>query len=144
MKFVVLIVVAVLTLTGCASAVSLAFTAPGLVGVALLPEEPEVIEVADAGTGPGSVIYAETLPNLPITATRGGMNSARVVYRSVDDSEVSGTVFTPGGMRPRVVGRSSLSATVRRGSFRRAVRRCPERCWGRPISLPGSRRPATR
>nr|WP_296769715.1 lipase family protein [Rhodococcus sp. (in: high G+C Gram-positive bacteria)] len=100
MKFVVLIVVAVLTLTGCASAVSLAFTAPGLVGVALLPEEPEVIEVADAGTGPGSVIYAETLPNLPITATRGGMNSARVVYRSVDDSEVSGTVFTPRGDAP--------------------------------------------
>lgn len=98
-------VAALLAVPGCASAISLGLSAPGQVVTALVPENPEAVDVAEPGTGGGSVLHAETLPNLPWTATRAGMNAARVVYRSIGsgdggDTEVSGTVFTPAGDAP--------------------------------------------
>ncbi|OZD85785.1 hypothetical protein CH273_03370 [Rhodococcus sp. 05-339-2] len=60
--------------------------------------------IADPGTGSGSIVSAETMPNLPIQVRLSGVNAARVVYRSVQpgvgEREVSGTVFTPSGEAP--------------------------------------------
>ncbi len=105
LKTVVFLVGGCVMLSGCASAISIGVSAPAQVAVALVPENPEQIDLPEQGTGSGSVVYAETLPNLPWLATRGGLESARVVYRSVQSgdggqTEVSGTVFTPSGKTP--------------------------------------------
>ncbi|OZC68127.1 hypothetical protein CH276_04525 [Rhodococcus sp. 06-470-2] len=66
--------------------------------------DPQPMVIADPGTGSGSIVSAETMPNLPIQVRLSGVNAARVVYRSVQpgvgEREVSGTVFTPSGEAP--------------------------------------------
>ena len=66
--------------------------------------DPEPLVIADPGTGSGSIVSAETMPNLPIQVRLSGVNAARVVYRSeqpgVGEREVSGSVFTPEGDAP--------------------------------------------
>ncbi|OZC70108.1 hypothetical protein CH306_05835 [Rhodococcus sp. 15-725-2-2b] len=66
--------------------------------------DPQQMVIADTGTGSGSIVSAETMPNLPIQVRLSGVNAARVVYRSVQpgvgEREVSGTVFTPSGEAP--------------------------------------------
>lgn len=91
--------------TGCASAVPALVSVPALVEGAARPVPAESLTVADPGSGPGSVISAETMPNLPWTVTRTGLNAVRVVYRSTRsgdgaETEVSGSVFTPAGEAP--------------------------------------------
>ncbi|MBY6413785.1 alpha/beta hydrolase [Rhodococcus sp. BP-252] len=88
-----------LLLAGCAATPSL-FAVPGIAAFALRDRPSEPIEIAENGTGPGSIVSAETMPNLPWSVTRSGLNAARVVYRSVGDVEVSGSMFTPTGDAP--------------------------------------------
>ncbi|WP_205472942.1 lipase family protein [Nocardioides sp. SYSU D00038] len=65
--------------------------------------EPEPIDVT-GGTGPGSVIRAETLPTLPRTLSSEGVEAAKVVYRSAGAEAglvpVTGVVVKPGGAPP--------------------------------------------
>ncbi|OZE85032.1 hypothetical protein CH304_07710 [Rhodococcus sp. 15-649-1-2] len=91
-------------LTGCSSAVPLVTNMPAIFAESqkLRPAEP--IDVADPGTGAGSVISAETMPNLP-SAVQRGSEAARVVYRSTQSgdggaTEVSASVFVPDGDAP--------------------------------------------
>lgn len=100
-----LVLAACLGLSGCAAAVPLVVAPPALIENAMRAEEPEQIVVSEPGSGSGSVVEAETMPNLPWTATRVGLDAARVVYRSVDGAygsatEVSGSVFVPTGDAP--------------------------------------------
>lgn len=95
----VALVVCALALTGCSAVVPTMSALPGVIAYSMKAENPVPIEVTDPGTGNGSVISAETMPNLPWTVTRAGLNAARVVYRS-GDAEVSGSVFTPVGDAP--------------------------------------------
>ncbi|SNT01138.1 lipase family protein [Rhodococcoides kyotonense] len=94
----VMLAASALLVSGCAATPSV-FAVPGIAAFAFRDKPSEPIEVADPGTGPGSIVSAETMPNLPWTVTRSGVNAARVVYRSVD-TEVSGSVFTPSGVAP--------------------------------------------
>jgi hypothetical protein len=67
---------------------------------------PQPIDGADlAGSGPGSLVSAMTMPEFGRSPQGSGLNSARVVYRSTngDSGEptvVSGAVFTPSGAAP--------------------------------------------
>ncbi|WP_072806221.1 lipase family protein [Rhodococcoides yunnanense] len=94
----------VLMLSGCSTVVPALVLAPGIAVLSTWPQPSEPIEVADPGVGNGSVVSAETLPNLPWTVTRAGVKAARVVYRSAGNgggtTEVSGSVFTPAGDAP--------------------------------------------
>ena len=94
--------VVALALTGCAAPV--VFSAPMIIEQASRPEAPQPIDLSDPGSGAGAVLSAQTMPNLPWTATRSGMNSARVVHVSQTadgaSTEVSASVFTPSGDAP--------------------------------------------
>ncbi|SIR69170.1 lipase family protein [Williamsia sterculiae] len=68
------------------------------------PGDPEPIPVA-AGSGPGSVVAAQTMPQLPWQVRLTRVHAAKVTYRSTngttgDDTTVSGTVFRPDGAPP--------------------------------------------
>lgn len=57
------------------------------------------------GAGPGSLVSAESMPNLIGAIDDTGAQAARIVYRSTEgdtrmNTEVSGTVFVPGGEPP--------------------------------------------
>lgn len=99
------VVLACLALSGCTSAIPLIVSGPALVENSQRPVPSVPLEVADTGSGSGSVISAETMPNLPLTIDKSAMNAARVVYRSTQSgdgtqTEVSGSVFTPVGDAP--------------------------------------------
>lgn len=72
------------------------------------PDEPEPVPVDGAdlrGTGPGSLISAETMPEFLDAASSRNLRAARVVYRSTNgdtgvETTVSGSVFTPEGAPP--------------------------------------------
>lgn len=91
-------------LSGCAVVVPAAGQVQGALAAALRGSDPQPMVIADPGTGSGSIVSAETMPNLPIQVRLSGVNAARVVYRSVQpgvgEREVSGTVFTPSGEAP--------------------------------------------
>lgn len=91
-------------LSGCAVVVPVAGQVQGTLAAALRGSDPQPMVIADPGTGSGSIVSAETMPNLPIQVRLSGVNAARVVYRSVQpgvgEREVSGTVFTPSGEAP--------------------------------------------
>lgn len=91
-------------LSGCAVVVPAAGQVQGALAAALRGSDPQRMVIADPGTGSGSIVSAETMPNLPIQVRLSGVNAARVVYRSVQpgvgEREVSGTVFTPSGEAP--------------------------------------------
>ncbi|WP_256988276.1 MULTISPECIES: lipase family protein [unclassified Rhodococcus (in: high G+C Gram-positive bacteria)] len=91
-------------LSGCAVVVPVAGQVQGALAAALRGSDPQPMVIADPGTGSGSIVSAETMPNLPIQVRLSGVNAARVVYRSVQpgvgEREVSGTVFTPSGEAP--------------------------------------------
>ena len=91
-------------LAGCTAVVPLAADAQRAVSAVVRGSDPEPLMIADPGTGSGSIVSAETMPNLPIQVRLSGVNAARVVYRSVQpgvgEREVSGTVFTPSGDAP--------------------------------------------
>ncbi|WP_256993547.1 lipase family protein [Rhodococcus sp. 06-418-5] len=91
-------------LSGCAVVVPVAGQVQGVLAAALRGSDPQPMVIADPGTGSGSIVSAETMPNLPIQVRLSGVNAARVVYRSVQpgvgEREVSGTVFTPSGEAP--------------------------------------------
>ncbi|MDI9894203.1 lipase family protein [Rhodococcus sp. IEGM 1381] len=74
------------------------------VAEAVRGSDPEPLVIEDLGTGSGSIVSAETMPNLPIQVRLSGVNAAKVVYRSVQpgvgEREVSGSVFTPEGDAP--------------------------------------------
>ena len=69
--------------------------------------EPVPIDTAElGGTGPGSLVSAETMPKFLEAASIHNLRAARVVYRSTNGdtdagTEVSGAVFTPDGEPPR-------------------------------------------
>ncbi|AJW41074.1 Triacylglycerol lipase precursor [Rhodococcus sp. B7740] len=91
-------------LSGCAVVVPVAGQVQGALAAVLRGSDPQPMVIADPGTGSGSIVSAETMPNLPIQVRLSGVNAARVVYRSVQpgvgEREVSGTVFTPSGEAP--------------------------------------------
>lgn len=91
-------------LGGCAAAVPIGAQVQGAVAAAVRGSDPEPLVIADPGTGGGSVVSAETMPNLPVQVRLSGVHAARVVYRSsqteAGEREVSGTVFTPDGDAP--------------------------------------------
>lgn len=91
-------------LGGCAAVVPIGAEAQRVVAAAVRGSDPEPMVIADPGTGSGSIVSAETMPNLPIQVRLSGVNAARVVYRSeqpgVGEREVSGSVFTPEGDAP--------------------------------------------
>lgn len=91
-------------LSGCAVVVPVAGQVQGALAAAMRGSDPQPMVIADPGTGSGSIVSAETMPNLPIQVRLSGVNAARVVYRSVQpgvgEREVSGTVFTPSGAAP--------------------------------------------
>ncbi len=91
-------------LSGCAVVVPVAGQVQGALAAALRGSDPQPMVIADPGTGSGSIVSAETMPNQPIQVRLSGVNAARVVYRSVQpgvgEREVSGTVFTPSGEAP--------------------------------------------
>lgn len=70
-------------------------------------QRPIAIDDVDlSGTGPGSVVSAETLPNISDAIRSTGARAAKIVYRSTNASdgkitEVSGTVFEPTDASPR-------------------------------------------
>ncbi|MCJ0892088.1 lipase family protein [Rhodococcus sp. ARC_M5] len=91
-------------LAGCAVVVPLGGQAQGALASVVRGADPETMDIANPGTGSGSIVSAETMPNLPLPVRMSGIESARVVYRSVQpgvgEREVSGTVFTPSGDAP--------------------------------------------
>ncbi|WP_256981056.1 MULTISPECIES: lipase family protein [unclassified Rhodococcus (in: high G+C Gram-positive bacteria)] len=91
-------------LSGCAVVVPVAGQVQGALAAVMRGSDPQQMVIADTGTGSGSIVSAETMPNLPIQVRLSGVNAARVVYRSVQpgvgEREVSGTVFTPSGEAP--------------------------------------------
>lgn len=91
-------------LGGCAVVVPIGAQAQRALAAAVRGSDPEPLVIADPGTGSGSIVSAETMPNLPIQVRLSGVNAARVVYRSeqpgVGEREVSGSVFTPEGDAP--------------------------------------------
>lgn len=91
-------------LSGCAVVVPVAGQVQGALAAVMRGSDPQPMVIADPGTGSGSIVSAETMPNLPIQVRLSGVNAARVVYRSVQpgvgEREVSGTVFTPSGEAP--------------------------------------------
>ncbi|OZF39126.1 hypothetical protein CH294_06415 [Rhodococcus sp. 14-2483-1-1] len=91
-------------LAGCTAVVPIGAEVQRGVAAAVRGSDPEPMVIADPGTGSGSIVSAETMPNLPIQVRLSGVNAAKVVYRSVQpgvgEREVSGTVFTPSGDAP--------------------------------------------
>lgn len=91
-------------LAGCAVVVPLGSQAQGAVASLVRGSDPEPMDIANPGTGSGSIVSAETMPNLPLPVRMSGIDAAKVVYRSVQpgvgEREVSGTVFTPSGDAP--------------------------------------------
>ncbi|WP_415976083.1 lipase family protein [Rhodococcus sp. 077-4] len=91
-------------LAGCAVVVPIGAQVQGAVASVVRGGDPEPLVVADPGTGSGSIVSAETMPNLSLSVRMSGVDAAKVVYRSVQpgvgEREVSGTVFTPSGDAP--------------------------------------------
>ncbi|MCJ0978367.1 alpha/beta hydrolase [Rhodococcus sp. ARC_M12] len=91
-------------LAGCAVVVPLGGQAQGVLASVVRGADPEPMDIANPGTGSGSIVSAETMPNLLLPVRMSGVQAARVVYRSmqpgVGEREVSGTVFTPSGDAP--------------------------------------------
>ncbi|MGB6275039.1 MAG: alpha/beta hydrolase, partial [Rhodococcus sp. (in: high G+C Gram-positive bacteria)] len=91
-------------LAGCAVVVPLGGQAQGALASVVRGSDPEPMEIANPGTGSGSIVSAETMPNLPLPVRMSGIDAAKVVYRSeqpgVGEREVSGTMFTPSGDAP--------------------------------------------
>lgn len=77
-----------------------------LVGLGPDPDAAQPIAGADlSGTGPGTLVSAQTMPAFSKTSKASRMNAARVVYRSTEGDTgaptvVSGSVFTPLGSPP--------------------------------------------
>lgn len=74
-------------------------------GRAAMAEGNTILSADLGGRGPGSLVGAESMPNLISSIDDTGAQSARISYRSSDgdtgaETVVSGTVFVPGGKPP--------------------------------------------
>lgn len=101
-------IAAVLLLGGCGAVLPELPTVAseaGRLAAAAQERAPVTIEIADPGSGTGSLVSAETMPNLSLPLRLSGVQAARVVYRSVareggPPQEVSAAVFVPAGDAP--------------------------------------------
>ncbi|WP_238997423.1 hypothetical protein [Mycolicibacterium sp. CBMA 361] len=111
------------------------------------PGDPVPIRTADlAGTGPGTLISAMTMPALTNSVDGKDLQAARVVYRSTSGDTgaatvVSGSVFTPRGKAPD--GGWPVVALVRRRCRRTSSGSSPQ-CRGWRISASPWRSPTIR
>lgn len=110
-RFVMWFMVAVVAMLVAAVALVVVFPAArhfgsSLIGRQTVAAEPAPIQGADlAGTGPGTLVSAMTMPEFDRSSEGEGMRAARVVYRSTSGDSgaptvVSGSVFSPLGTPP--------------------------------------------
>lgn len=91
--------------------VAVVSSACGSTGNVAVGDQPTAIPTADlSGSGPGSLISATSMPAFSRSPEGQLVDAARVVYRSTNgdtgqQTEVSGSVFTPKGTRPMAAGR---------------------------------------